>query len=115
MTVHLACAHARHCSLSFAASPVRNFRRLVGATLVVALGRRQAPGLPLRVFRLWVSCCSCGCCPVSWGFLPFPSRWLLAFKFRQQRLGLFQIPSVKPLGEPTVDLGQHLAGLFLLA
>src|SRR3989442_1320882 len=90
-------------------------RRLVGATLVVALGRRQAQGLPLRVFRLCTARCCCGCCFVSWGFLPSPSPWLLAFKFHQQRLSLLQVCRTKPFGEPAVDLGQHLAGLFLLA
>ena len=33
----------------------------------------------------------------------------------EQRLSLFQIGSIKPFGEPTVDLGQHLSGLLLLS
>ncbi len=36
-------------------------------------------------------------------------------QFFQQRLGLLKVPRVKPFGEPVVDLGQHLPGLFFLA
>jgi hypothetical protein len=39
-----------------------------------------------------------------------PSR-----QFFEQRLRLFQVCRVKPFGEPVVDLGEYLPGLFLFA
>ena len=35
-------------------------------------------------------------------------------QFLQQRLRLLQVFGVKPLGEPAVDLGQQLPGVFPL-
>jgi hypothetical protein len=40
---------------------------------------------------------------------------LLFFQFIQQRLSLLQVLGIKPLGEPPIDLGQQLPGLFLFA
>src|SRR6266849_1290779 len=45
------------------------------------------------------------------------TRWLNSsmIQFFQQPLGLLQIFSVKPFGEPPVDLGQHCAGFSAAA
>src|SRR3989454_8735717 len=36
-----------------------------------------------------------------------------SFQFLQQHLGLLQDCCIKPLSEPSIDLRQHLLGLFL--
>jgi hypothetical protein len=41
-------------------------------------------------------------------YTPYPS---LCGQFFQQRLGVFQIGSIEPLGEPPIDFSQHRARL----
>jgi hypothetical protein len=36
-------------------------------------------------------------------------------QFFNERLGLLQVFSVEPFGEPVVDFGQHLPGFLFLA